>query len=100
MRFWLSWHQPSEDIRPLHFPPLEGILGWWRSGENATGEATLCALVRSTDEDGAKRAVLKDWPEAERWRFCNAVEDDYVPSERFPLSDWMKERTCPPSTPK
>jgi len=92
IRFWISWWQPGEDYRPLTFPPNNHILGWWRSGERGEGESSLCAAVSAKDEDAAKRYVLKDWPEATDWRFCNVVASDYVPGDRFPLSDWMKPR--------
>lgn len=96
MRFWLSWHQPGEDFRPLAYPPNAAILGWWLSGRDANDVATLCALVTAEDETAAKQAVRIDWPEAERWRFCNQVADDFLPGDRFPLKPWMKERAGQP----
>ena len=45
----------------------------------------------TTDEAAAKYAVYADWPEAERWQFCEE-HDGSALSDRFPLSDWMRER--------
>lgn len=90
-RFWISWCQPTDDERPLAYPPNESILGWWNSGMTDAAW-TLCAVVESPNEAAAKKAVRKDWPEAEEWRFCREVEEDYQPGDRFPLSNWMKRR--------
>ncbi len=91
MKYWLSWYQPTEDARPLTYPPNKSILGWWNSGSRCSDDAhTICALVDAQSEDAAKKAVTKDWPEAKEWRFC--AESDGKLSDRFPLSDWMKER--------
>ena len=95
MRFWISWVQPTEDHRPLHYPPGEAILGWWCSGEDcATNNSMLCAVVEAASEKQAKRVILKEWPEAGNveWRFVEERGDDWLPGDRFPLSDWMKPR--------
>lgn len=84
--WWVSWHQPTDDPRPIDFPPLPEILAWWISGEEASGRFTLCAYVQGNDEEEVKAGVLKHFPEAEDWRFCN--QKDYIPSDRFPLPDW------------
>ena len=92
--FWLSWEQPTDDYRALTYPPNEQILGWWCSG---TGEDyfTICAYVEAKDDDGARAAVLKDWPEAfdrdSDWRIFQEREK-YKPSDRFPPEDWMMQR--------
>mgnify|MGYP006921408983 CR=1 FL=1 len=91
MRFWISWYQPTGDHRPLAYPPHRSILGWWCTGFASEGVATICALVEAADEDTAKAAVRVDWPEAERWRFCEE-HDGSALGTRFPLSDWMRER--------
>lgn len=93
-RYWISWHQPGEDYRPLTYPPNERVLGWWRSGE--TGEnaprSILCAVVMAQDEEDAKRAISLDWSEAEDWRFTESVSSNFTPGDRFPPSDWMEAR--------
>ena len=88
---WISWHQPTDDIRPMAYPPNAAILGWWDTGESGDGAATLCALVMAPDEQAAKTAVLEDWPEAERWRFC-VPRDTTDTGDRFPPTKWMLER--------
>lgn len=90
MYFWISWYQPTEDHRPLTYPPNESVLGWWCSG-STDDSSVLCALVRAKDEDDAKAAITKDWPEANDWRFCNEKPDLSL-SDRFMLTDWMEPR--------
>lgn len=91
-RWWISWFQPTEDSRPLTYPPNERILGWWETGFEIDGPFTLVALVLGSTAEDAKSAVRQDWPEAERWRFCNQRSEQYRPSDRFPISDWMRAR--------
>lgn len=89
-RFWVSWYQPTEDYRPIHYPPRSEILGWWCSG-SGDDYWTLCALVEATDQESAEAAIEHEWPEVkdrDDWRFWNDVEDDYIPGNRFPLPDW------------
>ena len=88
---WVSWWQPTEDYRPLNFPPNQYILGWWKSGEDMEGNASLCALVIAMTEENAKRIIKVDWPEADNWRFCYEKEGTNL-SDRFPVSEWMQER--------
>lgn len=94
MRFWISWHQPGDDYRPLTYPPNESVLGWWCSGYTGGGElSTLVALVEARSEDAAKAAILHDWPDAGDWRFCIERDNEWLPSDRFPIDqDWMRER--------
>lgn len=91
-RWWISWLQPTEDYRPLNYPPNGDILGWWCSGYNELDVATLCALVKGKDARAARKAIRKEWPEAGDWRFENNVASDWLPGDRFPLTDWMRER--------
>lgn len=97
-RFWISWHQPGDDYRPLTYPPNAAVIGWWKSGEGRM--PILCAVVAAADEGAACAAVLQDWPEATDWRFCDEKPADWMPNDRFPLSDWMRERlrSTPPAT--
>lgn len=91
-RYWVSWHQPTDDYRPITCPPNAAIRGWWCSGYDDEDVAILCALVQAEGQGFAEAAVLADWPEAERWRFCSIKDADWLPGDRFPLDDWMKER--------
>jgi hypothetical protein len=95
LRYWVSWHQPSDDIRPLTFPPNIRVLGWWCSGYDSDDVPQLCAIVDAPSQNDAFEAISKDWPEAERWRFCDEKPADWLPNNRFPLSDWMKGRLAP-----
>lgn len=92
-RYWLSWYQPTDDYRPLTDPPHPQILGWWCTGYNNQDHATICALVEAGSEQDAKVYVEVSWPESAtaEWRFCER-RDDWKPTDRFPLSPWMKER--------
>lgn len=44
-RWWLSWVQTTEDVRPLTDPPNENILGWWCSGYDA--EDSIAARIQN-----------------------------------------------------
>lgn len=100
-RFWISWRQPTEDWRPLNYPPNAQVLGCWCSGQSLripTGESggywTICALVEAENELAAKVVVCIDWPEAEAWRFCNPVDQAWRPGDRFLIEpgSWCAER--------
>ena len=88
---WISWYQPTEDPRPLNFPPNQYVLGWWVTGETMDGVQILCALVIATTEENAQRITKVDWPEAEDWRFCEETETTEL-SDRFPYPDWAEKR--------
>lgn len=89
---WISWYQPTEDHRPLQYPPTPAILAWWQTGDSDKG-AVLVALVDAETEESAKEHVQVNWPEANEWRFCDDKADKTF-GNRFPVSDWMAERGC------
>lgn len=92
-RFWTRFTQPTEDHRPLTYPPNKAILGWWCSGYDSDDNAILCALISAESEDAAWNAVIQDWPEAiGPFHFCDEVSDDWRPSDRFVIAGWSKER--------
>jgi len=97
-RYWVSWKEYSADYRPITFPPNDGVIAWWCSGEAGDGSYfTMVALVRGKSERAAKAAIGKDWPSKKKreWRFVTKVENDWRPGDRFPLSShgaWAKER--------
>lgn len=92
-RWWVSFlFQGGEDFRPLTNPPNPSVLGWWCSGEDEHGNPTICVAVDAVTEIAAKRAVCIEWPEANDWRFCEEKPRGWAPSDRFPLTDWMKDR--------
>lgn len=92
-RYWISWSQPGEDYRPLRFPPDEKIIGWWATGFSFN-TTSLCAFVVANNDEEAANSILKDWPEATQngWRFFETKDPEFVPNDRFPLSEWMQER--------
>lgn len=90
---WISWYQPTDDHRPVNYPPTEKVLAWWCTGHSAIHGATLVALVDVDDQEQAEYNVKLNWPEAEKWRSCEDKEDK-VFSDRFPVEDWMIERGC------
>lgn len=98
MRAWISWICTSTDRRPLTYPPNRQILGWWCTGYAPSGESMLVALVECGDVNDAATAIYADWPEARLaveewgWRFADLKPDNYVPNDRFPLSEWMMDR--------
>jgi hypothetical protein len=102
-RYWISWAQPTDDFRPLTFPPNEAILGWWRSGYDSNDHATICALVEVDHNrpELATVAIIKEWPEvkevvkAGEWRFFNRVDSSWNPTDRFVREPWMTQRGLP-----
>lgn len=106
-RFWISWICREEDHRPISYPPKKAILGWWCSGYDPEGNAVLCAAVEADDPGNASAAIFADWPEAAQemkdrgWRFFEHDKGpEWVPSDRFPLEDWMKKRFSVPKEPQ
>lgn len=98
--FWLSWQQQTEDHRPLTCPPNAAILGWWCTGYDGRGNATLCALVQAKSEKDAENQVYVDWPEAGPWRFNDEVTGDLSLGDRYVIDqDWMRERLAAARTP-
>lgn len=97
-RYWVSWVQETKDYRPVDYPPNRKILGWWCSGSDSDEHAILCAVVEAKSMPEARDAVYIDWPEATEntdWRFFEEKPVDFIPGDRFPLSDWMESRFSP-----
>ena len=91
--WWVSWYQPTDDPRPLTWPPHKNILGYWETGyRDSDGAFTLCAYLLACSERIGKRIIKKQWPEAKEWRFFDRAERNEVDEGRFPMSDWMKPR--------
>lgn len=92
-RFWISWIQDTDDYRPVDYPPNKAVLGWWWSGTTPNGYS-LCAVVEANSRGDAISKVLIDWPELKPGfvRFCDEKASSWVPSDRFVMDDWMKER--------
>ena len=96
-RYWMSWIEHSEDFRPLTSPPIDAVLGWWKSGEPGEGGGSiLVALVEAHSEGQAMNMIAVDWPISgaiREWRFIRNVGFDWrPPGDRFPVSDWMRRR--------
>jgi hypothetical protein len=92
-RFWISWVQGTDDYRPVGYPPNRAVLGWWCTGTTEDGYV-LCAAVEAVSPSDAVSKVLIDWPEisGDNLRFCDEKESSWVPSGRFVMDGWMKER--------
>ena len=97
-RYWVSWWDSSDDVRPLTYPPNESVLGWWVSGQRGLddGQKSICAMVSADSEEEAQEAIYKDWPKDSivEWRFLTAKDDGFELSDRFPIDpdSWMGER--------
>lgn len=89
---WISWYQPTDDHRPINYPPTEKVLAWWKTGESDKG-STLVALVDVDTEISAQESILGNWPEVKDWRFCEE-KNDKIFGSRYPVQDWMIERGC------
>ena len=94
--YWVSWYSKEGDYRPLTYPPNKQILGWWVSGEGSDG-ISLVALVAAENVHDANQALIKEWPECELnvWRFFHSLKEGEKLSNRWQLSDWMKDRINP-----
>lgn len=95
--FWVGWQFKGADWRPIHFPPNEGILGWWKTGEAACGEPTISTLVgwvEAETEEAAVALVSEEWDVDLRGGDLRFVEQKQkvVTSDRFPTKDWMVGR--------
>lgn len=87
MNYWISWYQPTEDYRPITVPSRDIVVGYWKSGERCSDNAsTICAWVKAENEEHAKSIIREYWPEAEEWRFCEESEKDFELSDRFSLN--------------
>jgi hypothetical protein len=99
-RWWVSWY--DTDCRPKDMvefkkdkwkPNTPDILGYWESGFDMDGHVTVCALLLAIDEAAVKELVKQYWEPCEvrgvdTWRFIDPVDDDYKPSNRFPMPKW------------
>lgn len=95
--FWVGWQFKGADWRPIHFPPNEGILGWWKTGEAGCGEPTISTLVgwvEAETEEAAVALVSEEWDVDLRGGDLRFVEQKQkvVTSDRFPTKDWMVGR--------
>jgi len=97
MSFWISWEQPATDASPSTYPPNEHIIGCWSTGWTDAEALILCALVDADTIADAQAAVVEEWPDVDRWRFC---EDgtEWKETERFRFTDhWSRERFYRPA---
>lgn len=94
----MSWVSNTVDYRPLTYPPRKEILGWWCTGYNEDDMPTIVALVQCNDLNDVAEIIYSEWPESRQfveqfgWRFADLHVDDFVPGDRFVLTDWMRER--------
>lgn len=89
-RYWVSWYQPTEDYRPLTHPPSK-LLGWWCSGYNCEDDKAIIVVLLDADDEKQAKEILKEyWPETKNiaWRFFSIKENNFIPNNRFPLSEW------------
>lgn len=96
-RWWISWNEYEADVRPVHDPPSAAVLGWWVTGEGEH-HVTLCAIVEAPTLMDLHLAIYQDWPQGDHAldvRFSEEKSGSWLPDgDRFPLSDWMKERVA------
>jgi hypothetical protein len=75
-RFWISWYCDSD------FADAEHDYKVWISGYDAQNRSVFVADMMAESEASAWKKVGKLYPEHEQ-RFCNEVELDWQPSDRF-----------------
>ncbi len=94
-RFWVRFWTSADDYRPLIFPPIEGILGWWCSGtrDRDVEESCIIVWIESENQDTATQTILKHWPEFldDDNASFQTVPLDWKPSDRFAVSEWSSE---------
>ena len=92
-RYWISFVSGNYADERCTAPPFQ----FWETGTmdrrdhlpqafesgSEKDDLTLCALVEAEGERQIWEAVKKHFPDYEE-RFCNEVEHDYEPGERFP----------------
>lgn len=92
MRFWVSWFYMDGDCRPLTYPQHGAVIGWWKTGDREDGAQSIVALVETTDQDTAVITIKHEWPNVVEWRFIKPVAMNWLPGDRFPLSELMRQR--------
>jgi hypothetical protein len=94
-RYWVSWHQLSDDYRPLQDPPQpENVKAWWCSG-SGSGYSILCSIVDAESEWEVRQAIEQAWGSGDvgDFRFIEECANDWLPGNRFPIEkDWERER--------
>lgn len=86
MLYWISWHQPTEDYRPLTDPPHPQVMGWWCSGYDAYDIALLCACAEQSGSDGLRPTFLgsNDWRELHDVQFHSVRDARSLPRAQSP----------------
>lgn len=95
-RWWVSWHQLSNDHRPLTEPPGTEVAAWWCSGSDDVS-SIMWAIVHAQTESCAQAAICKNWDsngkEIGDWRFVQERKNDWLPGDRFLITkNWERER--------
>ena len=65
IRFWVRFHEPSEDFRPLTDPPSPPVISWWCTGTDANSQAIICAVVDAHSVNDAKSVIRSAWTPSE-----------------------------------
>lgn len=89
-RYWVSWWQPDD----AEWSAAEGNLGEWCSGHRwrnyadrgEVDEASIVALIQAENDHHAQY-IIESTHSVIEWRFRDAVADDWLPGDRFPMSD-------------
>lgn len=91
-RFWVSWWTIDVSAEP----DSNGAWGFpwhWQSGSredvlNDSHVQSIVALIAAEDEEDAWRKATWLTGEIGERRFCNLVEKDFDPGDRFPVKEW------------
>ena len=113
-RYWIGWYNLEEDWVPWsqlnNVPPIESVLGYWCTGSawipsRKSWSPTMVAAIDEYSVAFAMQILEYEWPCTERMleshedilRFVKVKDPDYMPSDRFPLYDWMRPRFTTPA---
>jgi hypothetical protein len=126
-RYWISWYNLENDWRSYsercegRNAPISSVLGYWKSGkawlksrsEDDIGARCCPIIVAAIDAKSTFNAmndIKYEWPDnvmmygsaydEDLILFIENKPPDFVPGDRFPLSDWMVERFKTPADQK
>lgn len=96
-RYWVRFYlSGTDDYRPIHFPPLPEVLGWWCTAYADDANA-ICAVVEAESVSHVESILNDKWigSPSEQLRICFVDEkpSDWTPfgSGRFTAEHWMEK---------
>lgn len=82
-RYWVSWWTGNFADEGCTEPPFQSWCSGYRDRTDDRDQESLCAVIDAENEEQIWQAIHKYFPDYEE-RFCELVEKDFEPSDRFP----------------